>query len=128
MKILAIDHVQLAMPANAEQEARDFYTGVFGLVEIAKPEPLAQRGGLWFEQGTLKIHLGVERDFRPARKAHPALVVEGLEELTGRCAQRGYKVVPGETLNGYKRVYVSDPFGNRIELMELQRSNQTNKP
>jgi len=123
MKILAIDHVQLAMPSGEEQKARDFYVGVFELVEISKPEPSAKRGGLWFEQAALKIHLGVEQDFRPSKKAHPALVVEGLEELINRCEQRGYEFVPGKTMNGYRRVYVSDPFGNRIELMELQKTS-----
>jgi catechol 2,3-dioxygenase-like lactoylglutathione lyase family enzyme len=124
MRILAIDHVQLAMPPDEEQKARDFYTGVLGLDEIPKPESLARRGGLWFEKAALKIHLGVERDFRPAKKAHPALLIEGLEELISRCEQGGYEAVPGEAINGYRRVYVSDPFGNRIELMEAQEADR----
>ena len=124
MKILAIDHVQLAIPANSDREARDFYTGVLGLTEIPKPEPLAKRGGLWFEQASLKIHLGVEQDFIPARKAHPALLVDGLEELISRCQQSGYEVEAGESIKGYRRVYVSDPFGNRIELMEEKAAVQ----
>jgi catechol 2,3-dioxygenase-like lactoylglutathione lyase family enzyme len=118
MKIYAIDHIQLAMPPNQEEKARDFYAGVLGLVEKPKPDHLAKRGGVWFEQGSLKIHLGVERDFKPATKAHPALLVEGLNELVERCERAGYSVVSDEPLDGYFRVYVTDPFGNRIELME----------
>ena len=120
MKIYAIDHVQLAMPAGEEEEARVFYNRVLGIVEVPKPPHLAIRGGVWFEQGNLKIHLGVEKDFRAAKKAHPALLVEGLDELVERCRIAGYEVVSDEPLEGYKRVYVSDPFGNRIELMEKQ--------
>jgi catechol 2,3-dioxygenase-like lactoylglutathione lyase family enzyme len=73
---------------------------------------------VWFEDGALKIHLGVEKDFRPAKKAHPALLVEGLSELVERLRAAGYEVLSDEPLAGYERVYVSDPFGNRIELME----------
>jgi catechol 2,3-dioxygenase-like lactoylglutathione lyase family enzyme len=118
MKIYAIDHIQLAMPPNQEQTARDFYSGVLGLAEKPKPDHLAKRGGVWFEQEALKIHLGVEQDFKPATKAHPGLLVEGLKELVERCERAGYRVVSDEPLDGYFRVYVTDPFGNRIELME----------
>src|SRR5262249_15839305 len=85
MKVYAIGHVQLGMPANGEESARVFYVGVLGLTEKPKPSRLATRGGVWFEQGELKIHLGVESDFRPSKKAHPALLVEGLDELISRC-------------------------------------------
>ena len=81
MTILAIDHVQLAMPAGKEDEARAFYAGLLELSETPKPPELAKRGGAWFERGAVKIHLGVEADFRPARKAHPALVVDDLPAL-----------------------------------------------
>lgn len=118
MKIYAIDHVQLAMPAGEEEKAREFYRDVLGIEEMPKPPHLARRGGVWFERGSLKIHLGVEKDFRPAKKAHPALLVEGLNELVEKCRTAGYEVVSDEPLEGYERVYVSDPFGNRIELME----------
>ncbi len=118
MRVYAIDHVQLAMPANQEQQARAFYSEILGLAETPKPPNLAKRGGLWFEQGELKIHLGIEQDFRPAKKAHPALLVEGLSELIERCKAGGYEVTGGEPLEGYNRAYVADPFGNRIELME----------
>jgi len=119
-KILGIDHVQLAMPAGQEDAARAFYGGVLGLREQAKPANLAARGGVWFAQGDVKIHLGVEAEFRPARKAHPALLVDDLEALAACCARAGHAVVTDEPLAGYSRVYVADPFGNRLELMEAQ--------
>jgi len=118
MKVYAIEHVQLAMPPNGEESARSFYVGVLGLTEKLKPPRLAERGGVWFEQEGLKIHLGVESDFRPAKKAHPALLVSGLDELIRRCEQAGAPVVRDEPLEGFCRAYVYDPFGNRIELME----------
>lgn len=118
MKVYAIDHVQLAMPIGGEDQARKFYSEVMGLEEKPKPPLLARRGGVWFESESLKIHLGIEQDFRPAKKAHPALLVEGLHELIKKCKEAGYVVTQGEPLDGYERAYVSDPFGNRIELME----------
>jgi catechol 2,3-dioxygenase-like lactoylglutathione lyase family enzyme len=116
-QVIGIEHVQLAMPAGREAEARAFYAGLLGIAEIEKPPELATRGGAWFEDGTLKIHLGVETDFRPARKAHPALLVRGLRDLVARLQAAGVEVVD-EPLPGCDRVYVADPFGNRIELME----------
>jgi catechol 2,3-dioxygenase-like lactoylglutathione lyase family enzyme len=121
MRVLAIEHVQLAMPPGEEEEARAFYAGLLGIPEVPKPPHLARRGGAWFERGALKIHLGVERDFRPARKAHPALLVEGLEALAERLRRHGARLVDDEPLEGFLRVYVDDPFGNRIELMEPRR-------
>jgi catechol 2,3-dioxygenase-like lactoylglutathione lyase family enzyme len=118
MPVLALDHVQLAMPAGREDAARAFYQGLLGIPERAKPPPLARRGGCWFERGSLKVHLGVEKDFRPARKAHPAFIVEGLRAMAGRIAAAGFRVIADEPLAGYDRVFVDDPFGNRIELME----------
>jgi catechol 2,3-dioxygenase-like lactoylglutathione lyase family enzyme len=125
MKVYAIDHVQLAMPPNQEERARAFYGRVLGLPEIPKPANLAKNGGVWFAQEQLKIHLGVESDFRPARKAHPALVVEDLEILIERCQEAGYPVVAAEPLAGCHRVHVFDPFGNRIELMEKLVTSQS---
>ena len=113
-----IDHVQLAMPPGEEERARTFYTGVLGLTEVPKPAELAKRGGAWFESGAVKIHLGVETDFRAARKAHPALIVEGMAEIIARCTRLGYAVKPDVAVDGYRRIHVDDPFGNRIELME----------
>jgi catechol 2,3-dioxygenase-like lactoylglutathione lyase family enzyme len=119
MKVYAIDHVQLAMPANGEARARSFYAGVLGLRETPKPAHLAVRGGVWFEQDGLKLHLGVEVDFRPARKAHVGLLVDELDALISRCELAGYTITKDEPLEGYRRVYVNDPFGNRVELMQL---------
>jgi catechol 2,3-dioxygenase-like lactoylglutathione lyase family enzyme len=118
--IIGIDHVQLAMPSGREDEAREFYGRLLGIPEKSKPADLAKRGGVWFESGALKIHLGVEADFRPARKAHPALLVRDLRGLVERLRQAGVEVVD-DPLDGFDRVYASDPFGNRIELMEPSR-------
>ncbi len=117
--LLAIDHVQLAMPTGPEAmaQARRFYAGVLELVEVARPPELAARPGLWFAAGAVKVHLGVEDGFRPARKAHPAFVVADLAELLERCRAAGHRVVPAETLDGAARAHVDDPFGNRIEVM-----------
>jgi len=118
MRITAIEHVQLAMPPGKESEAREFYAGLLGIPEVPKPPDLAKRGGAWFERGSLKIHLGVEADFRPARKAHPALLVVDLPALVARLKAAKVKIVEDEPLEGYLRVFIADPFGNRIELME----------
>jgi glutamate/tyrosine decarboxylase-like PLP-dependent enzyme/catechol 2,3-dioxygenase-like lactoylglutathione lyase family enzyme len=118
MKIYAIDHIQLSMPPNQEEKARSFYAGVLGLTEKPKPEDLAKRGGVWFEDGSLKIHLGVQGDFKPATKAHPGLLVAGLKELIERCEQAGYGVTSDSQIDGCSRAFVTDPFGNRIELIE----------
>jgi len=106
--------VQLAMPAGGENVATAFYAEVLGIPRVPKPEPLAARGGCWFERDALRIHLGVEADFRPARKAHPALVVSDLASMSARLEAAGYPVRPGD-LPG--QAYVDDPFGNRIELV-----------
>jgi catechol 2,3-dioxygenase-like lactoylglutathione lyase family enzyme len=118
MPVKLLDHLQLAMPAGREAEARAFYQGVLGIPEVKKPANLAKRGGCWFELGTLKIHLGVEAEFRPARKAHPALIVEDLASLSAALAKAGHALRSDELLEGYTRIFVDDPFGNRIELME----------
>ena len=115
---MGLDHVQLAMPTGQEQRARHFYAGVLGLTEVEKPAHLAARGGAWFESAGVRIHLGVDQDFRPARKAHPGLLVTGLEGLAESLQSAGYTVTAGEPLEGYRHVYVDDPFGNRLELME----------
>jgi catechol 2,3-dioxygenase-like lactoylglutathione lyase family enzyme len=120
MTILGIEHVQLAMPAGRESEARDFYSRLLGIPETPKPPELAKRGGAWFESGPVKIHLGVEADFRPARKAHPALLVRELRQLVERLREAEVDIVE-DPLEGQYRVYVADPFGNRIELMEPLR-------
>ena len=118
MRVVGVDHIQLAMPAGREDEARRFYGVVLGIPETAKPAEFAKRGGAWFESGQVKIHLGVDTDFRPARKAHPGLLIEDLSELVRRLRDAGYVVTDDEPLPGYSRVYVHDPFGNRLELLE----------
>ncbi len=118
MQVRRLDHVQLAMPFGREDEARRFYQDVLGIREVAKPPHLAARGGCWFESGSMKVHLGVEKDFAPARKAHPAFIVDGLRELAVSLERAGYLVSDDQPLEGYDRVYADDPFGNRIELME----------
>jgi len=114
----AIHHVQLAMPRGEEDRARAFYADLLGLAEIPKAASLAERGGLWFRIGTLELHLGIEDDFRPAKKAHPGLLVDDLASLVTRLEAAGYATRPDHLLEGYDRAYVNDPFGNRIELLE----------
>ena len=116
--VIGLNHVQLAMPAGHEAEARAFYSGVLGLTEEPKPANLAKRGGVWFSGGSLRLHLGVDPDFRAATKAHPAFQVEGLTDLAERCRSAGHPPTTDEPLEGFSRFYVSDPFGNRIELLE----------
>ena len=122
--IEALDHVQLAMPFGGEDEARDFYAGFLGIPEVPKPPHLAKRGGCWFESGVIKVHLGVEADFRPARKAHPAFRVADLVVLAKRLAEVGFSVTEDEPLAGFDRCYVDDSFGNRIELMEARKRSE----
>lgn len=119
MKIVSIDHVQIAMPAGEEERARAFYIELLGFTEIPKPAELAKRGGAWFQSGNVQLHLGVEADFRPARKAHPAFVVQDLATLIAAVQAAGYETDTSQPpLDGYRRAHVFDPFGNRIELME----------
>jgi catechol 2,3-dioxygenase-like lactoylglutathione lyase family enzyme len=115
---LAYDHVQLAMPAGEEERARAFYAGVIGMTELAKPVELRARGGVWFASGGLQLHLGVELDFRPALKAHPALRCADLAALEARLGCAGVLVTRGGTFeDGLRHAYVADPFGNRLELI-----------
>lgn len=116
-RLVALDHVQLAMPAGREADAEAFYCGVLGMTVLAKPEPLASRGGRWFASGPVQVHLGVDPDFRPARKAHPALVVEDLDALILTLEAAGVAWRDDGDLPGVRRGYVDDPFGNRIEII-----------
>jgi catechol 2,3-dioxygenase-like lactoylglutathione lyase family enzyme len=116
--MLRIDHIQLAIPVGAENSCRSFYVALLGMREIPKPPVLAARGGLWLESPPVKIHLGIEEDFRPARKAHPALAVADLDGLARVLAAAGYKPSWDDAIPGTRRFYVSDPVGNRIEFME----------
>jgi catechol 2,3-dioxygenase-like lactoylglutathione lyase family enzyme len=117
-RLVAIDHVQLAMPPGGEDEATSFYEGILGLERRPKPAVLAARGGCWFSNGAVVIHLGVEAEFRAARKAHPAIVVDGFDALCADLDSSGHPVRPDDDLPGVRRGYVDDPFGNRIELIE----------
>ena len=114
---VALDHVQLAMPAGGEEAARQFYSGVLGMVEVPKPPELAKRGGVWFASGPVQIHLGVEADFRPAKKAHPALVCRDYAALIAKLEGAGISVVHAADIPGISRCHIADPFGNRIELV-----------
>jgi catechol 2,3-dioxygenase-like lactoylglutathione lyase family enzyme len=120
MRVRRLDHVLLAMPAGRETDAREFYQGILGIPEVGKPADLAARGGCWFEDGELKVHLGVEKQFLPARKAHPAFIVEGLAALTAALTRAGVPIAHDQPVEGYDRIFVDDPFGNRIELMEVK--------
>jgi len=117
-RVVAVDHVQLAMPRGQEGAARAFYQAVLGLEERAKPPVLAARGGCWFSNDQVALHLGVEDHFRPARKAHPALVVQDLDDLCAALEAAGHGVRFDDEVPGARRCYVDDPFGNRIELIE----------
>lgn len=116
--IKGLDHLQLAMPKGCEDRARAFYSDLLGLREVTKPAVLAGRGGVWFEGPDLQLHLGVDPDFMPAKKAHPAFIVDDLAAFRIRLQAAGHATVDGEALSGYHRCHTHDPFGNRIELME----------
>jgi catechol 2,3-dioxygenase-like lactoylglutathione lyase family enzyme len=115
--ILAIDHVQVAIPRGGEALARAFYGGLLGLAETPKPANLAARGGAWFESASVKLHCGVEEPFSPARKAHIAFRVDDVADIARRAGEAGYQVADDEPLPGHERIYVYDPFGNRLEFL-----------
>ncbi|MFO0992272.1 MAG: VOC family protein [Hyphomicrobiales bacterium] len=121
MTFLAIDHVQLAMPPGGEETARKFYRDIMGLTEVPKPKEMAGRGGCWFESGTVRVHLGIEPDFRPAKKAHPAFEVNNLASLIIRLGAAKVPLKQEVPFDNMERVHIEDPFGNRIELLERQR-------
>ncbi|MFF1397268.1 VOC family protein [Streptomyces sp. NPDC058287] len=114
----ALDHVQLAAPAGSEDALRRFYGDALGMTETPKPPALAARGGCWFEAGQVRLHLGIERDFRPARKAHPGLRVTGIEAYAVRLAAHGVRITWDGDLPGHRRFYADDPVGNRLEFLE----------
>ena len=116
--VVGIHHVQLAMPAGGEAAARRFYSDLLGIPEVPKPPELARRGGAWFETADVRIHLGVEQDFRPAKKAHPGLLLDDLQSLCVRLREAGFEMMEAEPLDGYDHIYVHDPFGNRLELLQ----------
>jgi len=114
---IAIEHVQLAMPEGGEDEARGFYRDLLGMVEVPKPPELAKRGGCWFESGAVQIHLGVEQDFRAAKKAHPALRCRDYSALIEQLRHAGFTVNEPNDIPGVRRCHVHDPFGNRLEMI-----------
>jgi catechol 2,3-dioxygenase-like lactoylglutathione lyase family enzyme len=118
MTIMTIDHVQIAMPVAGEAAARQFFGVLLGLAEIPKPADMVARGGCWFAVGDLQIHLGVEADFRPARKAHVALRTDALADLKKRLISAGHVVHDDIPVDGHSRFFTADPFGNRIEFVE----------
>jgi len=117
MSIVGIHHVQLAMPAGREADAVAFYSGILGIPQVTKPVHLERRGGCWFEDDTVRVHLGVESDFRPARKAHPSFLADDMSSMRERLMSAGVEVVEDEALPGYERFYADDPFGNRLEFL-----------
>lgn len=106
------------MPPDGEERAEAFYSGCLGILRVEKPDHLAARGGAWFETDDVRIHLGVEVDFRPAKKAHPALVVSDLAALRSRLEAEGVEVLEDQPLPGFNRFYAHDPFGNRLEFLQ----------
>ena len=114
----AIDHVQLAMPVNQEAAARKFYCEILGMEEMAKPLELAKRGGAWFVSGEVEIHLGVEKDFRAAKKAHPAMRCRDYELSLGKLRAAKVLVQEDDNIPGLRRCHIHDPFGNRLELIK----------
>ncbi len=114
---ISLHHVQIAMPMGGEDRARAFYGAMIGLTETPKPEDMRKRGGCWFEGGTARIHLGIEEDFRPARKAHPALQISDFIALKQKLLDAGYEISPDNPIDGLSRFFVDDPFGNKVEII-----------
>ncbi|MDN3448731.1 VOC family protein [Planococcus sp. APC 3906] len=122
--ITKIDHVQVAAPKGCEEQARNFYSGILGMKELEKPEPLQARGGAWFEFPGFQLHVGVEEPFEPAKKAHPAFVVEGFDELKAHLLEKGVAVKDDTSIPGSIRFFAADPFGNRLEFLKQAMASQ----
>lgn len=117
--LTGIDHIQIAAPPQSEEQAREFYGNLLGMEEIPKPENLQARGGCWFKCGAQEVHIGVQADFTPAKKAHPGFTVHALEQLKSRLETAGYKISEEPPIAGRARFFTHDPFGNRIEFLEF---------
>ena len=120
-----LHHVQLAIPPCAEDSCREFWRDILGMTEMEKPAELATRGGCWFQGGSLVVHLGVEHDFSPAKKAHPGLLISGLDELAAHLHRNDVEVTWDDNFPGFARFYAHDPFGNRLEFLEPVGSENT---
>jgi catechol 2,3-dioxygenase-like lactoylglutathione lyase family enzyme len=118
--ILGIDHVQLAAPHGCEEKARWFFGEVLGMTELPKPPELAKRGGCWFQCGSQQLHIGVEQDFQPAKKAHPAFNVRYILALTTRLSASKIPFRDDEANPEVKRIFVDDPWGNRLEFVQAE--------
>jgi catechol 2,3-dioxygenase-like lactoylglutathione lyase family enzyme len=116
MSVIGIDHVQIAAPRDCEEDARSFYGELLGMEELAKPEPIRSRGGCWFRAGAQELHVGVEEPFAPAGKAHPGLVVSDLDAIRARLRGAGLDYSDDAKIAGVDRLFLADPFGNRLEL------------
>jgi catechol 2,3-dioxygenase-like lactoylglutathione lyase family enzyme len=125
MRILGIDHVQVAAPAGCEAQARAFYGGLLGMEELEKPESHRARGGCWFRAGDHELHVGVEEPFAPARKAHPGLVVDDLAGLVARLRSAGIEVAADDAMADVERAHLADPFGNRLALRQSEGPART---
>jgi catechol 2,3-dioxygenase-like lactoylglutathione lyase family enzyme len=123
LRIVLLDHIQIAAPEGCEAAAREFYGAFLGMPEIEKPEPLRSRGGCWFQCGSQQVHIGVEPDFRPAKKAHPAFAANNLDELRQALLARGIKVTDDASIPGSLRFFAEDPWGNRLEFLESRPAN-----
>jgi catechol 2,3-dioxygenase-like lactoylglutathione lyase family enzyme len=117
---LRVHHVQVSCPPGGEDAARSFYGDALGIPEVAKPPVLAARGGCWFRGEDVEIHVGVEHDFRPARKAHPAFLVDDIDAAAARLAERSYAVTWDDDFPGYRRFYTADGSGNRVEVLSAR--------
>jgi len=118
--LTGIDHIQIAVPPGSEDKARIFYGELLGMEEIPKPENLKGRGGCWFLCGSQEVHIGIQQDFMPAKKAHPGFTVHALEQLKTRLEEADYVIVEESPIEGRSRFFTHDPFGNRIEFLEFQ--------